>query len=75
MDNFPLEFDFSFWELLSVIVKVMLAEYQLYARQPVTGSKVLRPQTFIICLTHSTTQWPAVMTQLLLTRLAPHLWM
>ena len=43
MDNFPLEFDFSFWELLSVIVKVMLAEYQLDARQPVTGSKVLRP--------------------------------
>ena len=32
MDNFPLEFDLSFWELFSVIVKVMLSKYQLYAR-------------------------------------------
>ena len=75
MDNFPLEFEFSFWELFPVIVKVMLTEDQLDARQLITGRKVLTPEKFIICLTHSTTQWPAVMTQLLLTRLAPHLWM
>ena len=29
MDNFPLEFDFSLCELLSVIVNVMLSENQL----------------------------------------------
>ena len=56
MDNFPLEFEFSFWELFPVIVKVMLTEDQLDARQPITGRKVLTPEKFIICLTHSTTQ-------------------